>query len=285
MKHFLVPTDFSKTADIALEFAAQSAKHIPATITIVHAFELVNNMYVDYSGAHREFHEDLTREIQKKLDRLKQDVQKRHDVKINTLLAKEHLDKAILNITEEKNIDMIIMGTLGASGIKSKLWGSRTSSVISSSPVPVMTIPHSYYWEKPGAFLLATNQFERSKPILDYIFELAGLYLATVHTAVFTSEEEDKAGTYIRHEKEIEEYEQFLKEEYKEDSLSSAHLYGDNFEDSIENYIQEHDINLLVMITRQKSFWRNLFDPSITQQMSFHTKVPLLAIPESYRTD
>src|SRR5690625_1318830 len=87
MKHFLVPTDFSKTADIALEFAAQSAKFIPATITIVHAFELVNNMYVDYGGAHREFHEDLTREIQKKLDQVKQEIQKRHDVKINTLLS------------------------------------------------------------------------------------------------------------------------------------------------------------------------------------------------------
>lgn len=285
MKHFLVPTDFSKTADIALEFAAQSAKFIPVTITIVHAFELVNNMYVDYGGAHREFHEDLTREIQKKLDQVKQDIQKRHDVKINTLLAKEHLDKAILNITEEENIDMIIMGTLGASGIQSKLWGSRTSSVISSSPVPVMTIPHSYFWEKPSSFLLATNQFERSEPILDYIFELAGLYLATVHTAVFTSEEEDKAGTYIRHEKEIEEYEQFLKEEYKEDSLSSAHLYGDDFEKSIEDYIHDHGINILIMVTRQKSFWKRLFDPSVTQQMSFHTKIPLLAIPESYQTD
>src|SRR5690625_5950656 len=100
---------------------------------------------------------------------------------------------------------MIIMGTLGASGVKSKLWGSRTSSVISSSPVPVMTIPHSYFWEKPSSFLLATNQFERSEPILDYIFNLAGLYLATVNTAVFTGEEENKPGTNTRNEKEIEE--------------------------------------------------------------------------------
>jgi len=283
MKHFLVPTDFSETADIALEFAIESLKFVPATITLVHAFELVNNMYVDYMGAHREFHENLTREIQNKLDQIKNRVREQHGVELKTLLSKEHLGAALSGITEEEKVDMIIMGTLGASGIKSKLWGSRTSSVISNSTVPVMAIPHNFHWKKPNAFLLATNQFVKSSGILDYIFELAGLYLSTVHSVVFTSKEEDKAGTFIRHQKEIEEYGNYLKETYKEDSLSSAHLYGDDFEDTLEEYIIENKVDILIMITRQQSFWKNLFNRSATQQMSFHTQIPLLAIPESFK--
>lgn len=282
MKHFLVPTDFSETANIALEFAVKSSKHIPATITLVHAFELVNNIYVDYMGAHREFHEDLTHEIQNRLDRIKDVIYERHGVKINTLLSKAELGSALSGITKEKKIDMIIMGTLGASGIKSKLWGSRTSTVISHSRVPVMAIPHDFRWKKPGTLLLATNQFVKSPEILDFIFELAGLYLSTVHTVVFTSEEEDKAGTFVRHQKEIEEYGDYLKKSYKEDSLSSAHLYGKDFEDTLEDYIHTHEVDILIMITRRQSFWKNLFTRSATQRMSFHTKIPLLAIPENF---
>jgi nucleotide-binding universal stress UspA family protein len=170
------------------------------------------------------------------------------------------------------------MGTLGASGIKEKLWGSRTAAVIGKATVPVMAIPINYTWKKPQKILFATNQFEKDPAILDYIFELADLYMASIQVAVFTDEDEDKAGTFLDHTNRIDEYGKFLRKAYNEETLTSAHLYGKNFDEVLQDFIKENNIDILIMVTYPHGFWNRLFNPSKTKRMSYHTTIPLLAI-------
>ncbi|MEO9004166.1 MAG: universal stress protein [Ginsengibacter sp.] len=279
MKQILVPIDFSKSANNALDFAVQSAKILPAEITLLHSFEVNGNMYTDYMGVNKEFTLTLFNEANEKLADLKQRIKKADGVVVDTLVSKEPLQEAIKTSIKEKAFDLVIMGTLGASGLKEKLWGSRTSAVIGKSAVPVMVIPIDYKWEKPKKVLLATNQFEKEPAILNYLFELAGLYMASVQVAVFTDEDDDKALTFVDHKNKIAEYDTFLKDTYKEDALTSTHLYGEEFEDSLQDFIKENDIDLLVMVTYQQRFWNRIFNPSKTKRMSYHTNIPLLAIP------
>ena len=279
MKQILVPIDFSKSANNALDFAVQSAKILPAEITLLHSFEVNGNMYTDYMGVNKEFTLTLFNEANEKLADLKQRIKKADGVVVDTLVSKEPLQEAIKTSIKEKAFDLVIMGTLGASGLKEKLWGSRTSAVIGKSAVPVMVIPLDYKWEKPKKVLLATNQFEKEPAILNYLFELAGLYMASVQVAVFTDEDDDKALTFVDHKNKIAEYDTFLKDTYKEDALTSTHLYGEEFEDSLQDFIKENDIDLLVMVTYQQRFWNRIFNPSKTKRMSYHTNIPLLAIP------
>ncbi|MEO8960360.1 MAG: universal stress protein, partial [Ginsengibacter sp.] len=243
MKQILVPTDFSKSANNALDFAVQSAKILPAEITLLHSFEVNGNMYTDYMGVNKEFTLTLFNEANEKLADLKQRIKETDGVVVDTLVSKEPLQEAIKKSIKEKAFDLVIMGTLGASGLKEKLWGSRTSAVIGKSAVPVMVIPIDYKWEKPKKILLATNQFEKEPAILNFLFELAGLYMASVQVAVFTDEDDDKALTFLDHKSKIAEYETFLKELYKDDTLTSTHLYGEEFEDTLHNFIKENDID------------------------------------------
>jgi len=105
------------------------------------------------------------------------------------------------------------------------------------------------------------------------------LYMANIQVAVFTDEDDDKAVTFLDHRKKISEYELFLKENYKEDTLTSTHLYGENFEETLQNFIKENNIDILVMVTYPQNFWNRIFNPSKTKRMSYHSQVPLLAIP------
>lgn len=283
MKHLLVPTDFSKAAENALDFAARSSEYIPCKITVVHSFEVTNDMYIDYLGQSAEFHISMVEVMEEKLDEITAEIREKYDVEVTAVVSTAVLQDAISDLIEERDIDMVVMGTLGTSGVTGKFWGSRTSSVIMRSSVPVLAIPADYQWKKPETILLATNKFLRTPNVLDFVFELAGLYLAEVHTAVFTNRGEDKAGTFLQNQDEIVEYGAYLREKYHEKNLSSAHLYGDDFEETVEEYIAEKGVDILTMVTRQKNFWQRLFDPSVTRQMSFHTKIPLLAIPEKYK--
>lgn len=279
MKQLLVPTDFSKAAENAIDFAVQSAKVLPAEITVLHSFETGDSAYADYVGVNIEFNRSMISDANEKLDALKKRIEKTHGIVVNTMVSTDSLLDTVTKFGSEHKIDLVVMGTLGASGLKEKLWGSRTSALIGKTTIPVMVIPNEYKWKKPAKMLLATNQFEDKPTVLNYVFEMAGLYMATMQIAVFTDEDDDKAQVFLDNQKKIEEYKTFLKTTYREDAISSVHLSGENFDETLQGFIKENDVDILVMVTYQGSFWSRLFNPSKTKRMSFHTTIPLLAIP------
>ena len=173
------------------------------------------------------------------------------------------------------------MGTLGESGLSEKLWGSKTAAVIGKTKIPVMVVPYDYEWKAPKNILLASNHFEKEPALLDGLFEMALKLNANVQVAVITDDDFDHADVVLEHSRQTPEYEKFLKTKYNADSLTATHLSGKGFEETLQKYIHEKDIDIVAMITYQnkRSFWDRLFHPSETKRMSYHTKIPLLAIP------
>lgn len=279
MKHFLIPTDFSESANNAIEFAVQSANIFPAEIYILHAFEMNTNMQMDNMGVLREFSQSLLEEAQLKIAELKKSIEANKGISVKTIVAKLNFKDAIQQALKDMKFDLIIMGTQGASGIKEKLWGTNTAAIISESTIPVLAIPHDYTWKKPKKFLLSTNHFEEDPSLLNFVFELSDLYMAQVHAVVFTDEDDDKPATFIEHSHKRSQYEQTLKEHHKDDLITVTQLFGSIFEETLQHHILENEIDLLVMITYQRGFFSRLFHPSMTNQMAYHTNIPLLAIP------
>ncbi|MBS1661000.1 MAG: universal stress protein [Bacteroidetes bacterium] len=278
MKKILVPTDFSPCAENALDFAIQSARLLPAEITLLHAVDLLSTSQIDYLGVSLEFKQVQWKEDEKKLEEIKENIAKTHNIDIQTRLVASSLKDAIHESSKYGNFDLIVMGTLGASGLKETLWGSNTADAITVSEIPIMAIPHDYKWKKPEKFLLATGNFEKDSAILDRIFELAALYMAQVDVAVFTSDQEEPE-VFLEHGRNTPYYEKLLTKKYEEQGLNAVQLSGPSLESALQAYIAEQHIDVLTMITYKKSFWHRLFYPSHTKRMSFHTKVPLLAIP------
>ncbi|MGZ5219989.1 MAG: universal stress protein [Chitinophagaceae bacterium] len=279
MKKILVPTDFSGCANNAVNFAVQSAKILPAEIVLLHAFE-EGNVYTDYMGVNKEFNQSLLNDAEQKLKQLKKSIEEVEEVVVTTRIFGGAVKDAVLQTAIAVDADLIVMGTLGASGFKEKIWGSKTASIIGSISIPVMAIPYEYEWKKPEKFLIATNHFEKEPAILDLVFELANLYMAQVAVAVFTDEDDDKADTHMAHIRKTPQYEKLLKQQYKEETLSATHLYGLKFEESLQIHIIEKEIDILVMITYQKAdgIWSRMFKPGDTKKMSYHTTIPLLAM-------
>jgi nucleotide-binding universal stress UspA family protein len=279
MKRILVPTDFSACADNAINFAIQAAKFLPSKILLVHAFELNGDVYTDYMGVNKAYNQSQLREATEKLGQLKMSVENKEAVALDTMVFTGGVKESILHFENEKDIELVVMGTSGASGFMQKIWGSKTAAVIGKTTVPVIAVPLEYQWKKPEKILLATNHFETDLEMLDIIFELAESFKAKVQIVVFTNEASDTALTYLEHARKIPYYKEWLKEKYKDESIVIIHLFGINFEHALENFISQNEIDLLAMVTYKRSFADKIFHPGITKRMSYHTKIPLLAIP------
>lgn len=279
MKKILVPTDFSACAENAVNFAVHSAKTFPSDILLVHAFELNGDVYTDYLGVNKEFNQTQLHEATEKLTELKKSIASKEHLPVESIVFNGGIKESILTLEKERNIDLVIMGTSGFGGLLKKIWGSRTAAVIGKTTVPVIAVPPRYEWKKPEKILFSTNHFETNTDILDIIFEMAACYQATVDIVVFTNQETDAAFTYMEHDRNIPAYERWLEDKYPNASCVIYHLFGSHFEDTMEKFIHQNEIDLMAMVTYRRSFADRIFHPSITKRMSYHTSIPLLAIP------
>jgi len=279
MKRILVPTDFSRCAINALNFAIHSASYLPLEIHILHSFDTQESKFADYVGNNKEFNETMLSNAQANLDRIQLELEEKKGLTVFTHLSCKPFIESVIEYARENKTELIIMGTLGGGGLKEKIWGTNTGTLIGKSTVPVLAIPASYHWKKPEKFLLATNHFENDPEILDFLFETADLYLAEMQVMVFTEEEGDPAFAILEHTRKTPMYEKMLKEQYSQDTLTATHLFGNEFEESLLDFIKLNQVDVLAMITYPRSFLERVFHPSLTKRLSYHIQIPLLAIP------
>lgn len=280
MKNILIPTDFSNSAMKAITYAARIAERTEATLYLLHVIEPVTDGIRQPFALHDRLLEEIAAARLKDLQTQKNNLKQAYpNLAIASELAKGTVTTAILDFAENLQADMIVMGTRGASGLKEVFLGSVTGGTIGRTKIPVLAVPFEYPMEEPDAIVFATNRYEEDKQLLDKIIELASLFNAVVHVVVFVDIDTSTADYYIFNHKQLNQYISFLKQTYPGISFTGELLEDKEFEETIEEYNSRNEVDIVAMITYPKSFWEKLLKKSVTKRMSFHSKIPVLAIP------
>ena len=283
MEKILVTTDFSGNVLKAITYVSPIAQKSGAVIYLLHVIEPTIDMV--NPGA------DLFRDevVKEKLEQLQLSQKLIADtypgIKVDIELCRGTILNTILNFAEKEKVDLIVMGTTGATGFKEFFMGSVAAGVIGKTKIPVLTIPVSYEMEKPDTILLTTNQFEKNKNILDKLVAISKLFSAIVHVVVFKDIDGDKNADFIYNEEQLSRYLQFLKETFPEVIFKGELLEGKDFEITIDRYCNKNEIGVIAMITYPKSFVEKIFRKSVTKKMAFHSTIPILAIPALSQAD
>ncbi len=136
-KTLLVPTDFSDPAAAALDYAVELAGAFGASIVLLHAFELPIDAVHDPALGGKEAQD---RRILDALDGLVS-TSKGARVPIRSCVERADPWRAILDVSERENVDLVVMGTHGRRGLPRALLGSVAEKVVRTSAVPVLVVP------------------------------------------------------------------------------------------------------------------------------------------------
>jgi len=280
MQKILVPTDFSTAAMKAATYAAEIALKTEATIFLLHVIEPIAEGLRQHDALHERLHEENANARLSELDTMQKSFTKIYpDVKIETELAKGTVINSILAFAEEQQMDLIVMGTTGATGLKEIFMGSVAAAIISRTKIPVLTVPAGYEMEPPDGILFATNKFEENIEILNPIVTLAKFFSATVHVAVFVDTDDAAAADYVYNTRRLNQYMNFLKKTFPDTNFKGELLEGSDFEITVDKYDNKNEVDIIAMITYPKSFFEKILRKSVTKKMAFHSTIPLLAIP------
>jgi nucleotide-binding universal stress UspA family protein len=147
IKKIVVPVDFSPIASNALQTAIAICKRQLATLTLIHVIE---NSYVLYppeaGGVAAAILPELVKNANDSLSAMARELRVEHDLVVNHIVQSGNPADEICRWAFHKEIDLIVMGTHGASGLREFFLGSNAYRVVKNSPCPVMTIPGSNQW-------------------------------------------------------------------------------------------------------------------------------------------
>ncbi len=133
-KTILVPTDFSDASRQALHRAADFAQACSARLTVIYADRFTPPDETD--------RENVEQSKAAATARLQDEVRKEvpPDVPVDSFVVVDTPVSAILGVAKERNVDWIVMGTHGRSGVSRLLLGSVTEQVLRQADRPVLTV-------------------------------------------------------------------------------------------------------------------------------------------------
>ena len=278
MKNILIPTDFSKNADNATQFAlAYFSKHevnfvlahIEHSDTLPPAFEALNSYITGEMLPSNQVIQAL-QNTRKKI--LAAPLLKAANIIIDYL--ETSFTEGIKQLIETHEIDLIVMGTQGFSADKNKIIGTHAQAVITKIKCPVLVIPENATFTVPVniAFPTDYNSIYKSK-VLDTLMAISNVHNSSIKVIRIVNPK--VALTQYQHKNRG-----YLKDYFK-DTTSSFHRVNHlNFQEGLQEFIDSMDIDMVAIIAKNLNFFELLLFKSTVVKMSYHTKIPFLVLHE-----
>src|SRR5690606_2279538 len=270
MKKILVPTDFSKEAENALKVAAQLARKHGSEIYLLHMLELPLQE-VDALSTHSALPEAMffmKLEHKKFEDMLAKDYLEGIDV---MEIVKNH--QAFSSVTDaacENNIDMIVMGSHGASGFKEMFIGSNAEKVVRTSNIPVLVIKNEHENFKVNDFVFASDFKKDNKETYKQATDFAKAFGAKIHLLMVNTA--NNFTTTAESNKRIAE---FIKDYDLQDY--TMNIYNDaSVEQGILNFSRSINADLIGISTHGRQGIAHFCNGSISEDIVNHAKRPVI---------
>ena len=279
IKKILVATDFSPTAENGLDYAMEMARILGASVVLYHAFVPFESGFYPLEKQAIE-NDERARDLAEGLNSLKERVQgKNRDVPLSVCVDRGTGGKRIIEYCSDKGIDLIIMGTTGASGVREVLIGSFASQVMRQAPCPVLAIPGGVQFTPPKKIIYATNYYGADFGCLRFLAMLN----RQLHAEVDIVHVVDDNRT---HDVKVDQVELHWKrmsdalgaEPFSFNVIHDADVPGALLQYAVDTY---GDI-LALARARPSGVWKRFFHKSITRATMHHASIPLLAFPEKW---
>lgn len=267
MKKILVPTDFSPNAQNAAVFAINLANHFGSTVCFLHTYQIYSTagMLVSVESYMQRDSEEL---MEKEMALFES--QLRNGAQLESKVIKGDAISLIQSIADKGEYDLIVMGTQGSSSSKEIFLGSVTNGVLKKAKTPILAIPSDYPYKDFSKIVLTVDAEPiAGDKIIEPLLSLAAPNDAKIEVLHYSGNGQQKEidGTFTK---------------ALNGSKFAFHYdwNGKSLNESIDQFVEKENADLLCMIRRKRGFWESLFHNSQTSREALHSPIPLLILQE-----
>jgi nucleotide-binding universal stress UspA family protein len=276
MKTILVPTDFSKTAQVAAEVASGIAKKSGATIILLHVIEEGSSDSIKITGEIMEsdvedklFVMKLIEKARKQMGKLAADAMF-EGVKVKQELRLGTTFHGMRTIISEQKVDLVVMGTSGASGTEEMIIGSNTEKVVRHAKCPVLTVqkkPTRNYFKN---IVYATSMSKDEEVFSRIVKRAQEMYNSTVHLVRINT-----PGNFQR-DVVVKKYMQAFAKKLQLKNYT-INIFNDvSEEEGIIYFADSIHADMIAMATHGRTGFAHVLAGSIAEDVVNHSKRPVL---------
>lgn len=279
MLKILLPTDFSNNSFDAITYALLLLKNFKCEFSLLHTYmpPIYHAEYLVGSPGQIGLGDAIKQNATSNIDELQKrltDQFKNENHSFRSITALNTLPNQVTETVEIQAIDLIVMGTKGATSAQEILFGTNTIHVIKKAKCPVIAIPPNFNYETPKEILFPTD-YE-----VDFTTKPLEILLKIAHEHISSIEVLHATYGYELSQKQLKN-----KNTLNEILGNIAHGFHEQSNQevvqAINNFQLKHKMNLMVMIRNKHTFVERLFIDSVIKKIGLNIKIPFMVIPHS----
>jgi len=282
LRRILVPTDFSKHAENALEYAVLLGERFEPDIVLLHVDEFpvsplgANDVRDDAVQAYQERKAAF---LEEQFARVRKGVVGR-SVRLTTQVIPGRAYKVIVEESEAKDFDLIVMATRGLTHLSQYLIGSTVERVVRLSRQPVLTIQQAPKLEgKITSVLCPTDLSPAGNAALSYALSIARLSNAVLYLQYVSElEKPETLEQVLRRMPDLQEHHPMFKE-VKHEVIVDRDVEPSN---SIIRFAEDRDVSMIVMSTHGRKGLRRVYIGNNAAEVVRQSTRPVLTISHPF---
>lgn len=276
-KRILIPTDYSKNAFNALEYAIRLFEHHDCEFFILNCYYLSgmdrDNLLVPEPT--KEAQKDVETRSKANMEKLKNRIatfekNKKHSFHYETIFGP--FFETTKTFVNENKMELIIMGTQGQSDKKTVILGSNAVNMMEKIRFcPIMAIPHNVTFKNPNEIIFPSSYRTHYKENeLHTLVEISKITEAPIRVL------------HIQNKKVLskdQEENKNLLNRILEGAVVTHHkLFDLDVNDGVMAFVQSRESEMIAFVNKRHNFFGSIFSNPMVKELGMHTKVPLLAM-------
>ena len=272
MKHILVPTDFSESAQYALDAAILFAKKFDANIHLYSCLNLPKN-WEDMTKEERQNYPQILEKIEATTEAFQSIIKGNSDLNIAASYSSGKLVEEIKRCIDEQNIDFVVMGSHGKSGVSEIFIGSNTQKVVRVIHRPILVIKHplknidfknvvfasSFNLNEKAPFLKFKTFIAPFKPVIHFLGIMTSYFFDVPVSATKSA---------------MEDFEK-LSAPFE----SKSYIFKtSNIESGVRQFSKEIQADLIAISNHNRRPLKRMLMGSNVEALINHSKLPILSI-------
>ncbi|WP_394749368.1 universal stress protein [Spongiimicrobium salis] len=276
-KRVLIPTDFSKNALNAIRFGLDLYLRRNCEFYFLNVYQVkvysLDNMMVPEPGdnAYEAAKQESADGFSRLMDILSlRPKNQRHEY--HTVSSYNSLLDAMKGIIAEKDIDIVIMGTKGATGAKAVIFGTNTVMAMEKiTECPVLAIPEEYRFTSPQEIVFPTNyktDFKRRE--LQHLLEIVDMYGATIH--ILHIEQKSSLTPSQKRKKKL------LEDILGAYPYEHHRLEGIKVHQGIYMFLEIRKSDMIAFVNKKHLFFGSILSNPLVKEMGYEAKIPVFVL-------
>ena len=268
IKTVLLPTDFSMNSIHSILYGLELFKGKDVKYILMNAYtdpSVGANMTYVWEDQMRKISETMLKSLEEKI---------REDYghsEFKAIFESQYGDipHAMTPVVQKYNVDLVIMGSSGAGSPNISIFGTNAYAAMKSAQCPILTVPLQSKIKAPSRIGLASEvKLFGNEPVLKPLQELAEVHSSWV------------MGIHVHEEKVTAGLEDESIDMRENGGMDYIDLAMDDTLSGIEMAIGEHNIDLLTIIIKKRTFLDRIFHKSVSKQIAREAAIPILTLHE-----